>query len=174
MNSCAVILGEKPVLFNEQKKEAVARILAVKRITLAVAESCTGGLIAVLLTDVAGSSQYFLGGIVAYANLVKEKVLGVSAEILQTYGAVSEQTAMAMAYGVKNLLEANVGLSVTGIAGPEGGSLLKPVGLVYIALVAPKGNCCQEFRFNGTRLDIRQNAAEAGLTMLHTYLSEHN
>ncbi|HAG09590.1 MAG TPA: damage-inducible protein CinA [Desulfotomaculum sp.] len=174
MNNCVVILGEKLVLFNEQKKEAVARLLTVKKITLAVAESCTGGLIAVLLTDVAGSSQYFLGGIVAYANLVKEKILGVSAEILQTYGAVSEQTAIAMAYGVKNLLEANVGLSVTGIAGPAGGSLSKPVGLVYIALVTPKVNYCQEFRFTGKRFEVRQNAAAAGLDMLHTYLSEHN
>lgn len=158
----------------DKKEEAIARLLIAKKITLAVAESCTGGLIAVQLTDVAGSSQYFLGGVVAYANLTKEKVLGVPVEILQVYGAVSEQVAIVMAKGVKNLLSADLGLSVTGIAGPTGGSLLKPVGLVYIALVTPKDTFCREFRFFGTRNEIRQNTATAGLTMLHTYLSENN
>jgi PncC family amidohydrolase len=111
--------------------------------TLATAESCTGGLIGSLLTDVPGSSDYYLGGVIAYSNQVKEHTLGVRAEILATVGAVSQETALQMAHGVRRLLGADYAVAVTGIAGPAGATPGKPVGLVYIALVGPGVERCE-------------------------------
>lgn len=120
--------------------------------TLAVAESCTGGLLGAMITEVPGSSAYFQGGVVGYANTVKEKVLGVAAELLTNQGAVSAAVAQAMAVGVRERLAATWGLSITGIAGPGGGSEAKPVGLVYIGLAGPDGNVTAwEHRFSPER-----------------------
>ncbi|MDQ0286339.1 nicotinamide-nucleotide amidase [Desulfofundulus luciae] len=151
-------------------EEVVGRLLAQKGLTCALAESCTGGLTAARLTSVPGSSEYFLGSIVAYDNRVKEKVLGVPLETLQAHGAVSQQTAVAMAEGVRSLAGAHLGLSITGIAGPGGGTPAKPVGLTYIALAAPDGTSCREFHFPGHRQAVRQGAANAALNMIRLYL----
>ena len=106
--------------------------LKEKKLTIACAESCTGGLIAKSITDVGGCSSVFLGGVVAYANEIKENVLGVSGETLKKYGAVSEFTAMEMANGVRRICGSDIGISTTGIAGPDGGTEEKPVGTVYV------------------------------------------
>ncbi|MGB9802871.1 competence/damage-inducible protein A [Desulfofundulus sp.] len=151
-------------------EEVVGRLLAEKGLTCALAESCTGGLTAARLTSIPGSSAYFLGGVVAYDNRVKEKVLGVPAGVLQTHGAVSRQVALAMAEGVRSLTGAHLGLSITGIAGPGGGTPAKPVGLTYIALAAPDGTSYREFRFPGHRQAVRQGAANAALNMIRLYL----
>jgi nicotinamide-nucleotide amidase len=138
---------------------------------LAVAESCTGGLLGERLTNIPGSSDVFLGGVIAYHNDVKRNLLGVSAEDLQEYGAVSEQVALQMASGVREKLGADVGVSVTGIAGPGGGTAEKPVGLVWIAVHA-SGVKARRFHVVGDRAEIRQRAAQAALEMVRRALSK--
>jgi nicotinamide-nucleotide amidase len=126
---------------DETLEAVVGRLLAEKAKTIAVAESCTGGLIAEKLTDIPGSSEYFLGGVVAYANSAKQDLLGVPESFLADHGAVSEPVARAMAYGVRERFGADIGVATTGISGPGGGSEGKPVGLVYLAIAwgAPPG-----------------------------------
>lgn len=119
--------------------------------TISFAESCTGGLATSMLTDVPGSSEYLLGSVVSYSNGAKAKVIGVSEESLKQYGAVSEQVACEMAVGVRNLFGTTLGVSITGIAGPGGGSEEKPVGLVYMAVAGEKGIVCQKHKFSGSR-----------------------
>jgi PncC family amidohydrolase len=158
----------------------VGKVLRKRQITLAVAESCTGGLISSRITDSSGSSDYFIMGIVAYSNQVKENILGVSRRLLQKHGAVSKQVALEMAKGVRLLANTDIGIGVTGIAGPKpltpselgfgasptGGTKSKPVGLVYIALVTDKKRIVKEFRFKGSRLKIKSQAAQAALQLL--------
>ena len=151
-------------------EELVGRLLEVGGLSLGLAESCTGGMIAGRITGIPGSSTYFTGGVVAYDNRVKEGVLGVPGEDLEAFGAVSPQVARSMAWGVKRLLQTDIGLSVTGIAGPGGGTPSKPVGLVYIALDAPGEVICREFHFGGGRGEIRSAAAGAALDMLRLFL----
>lgn len=148
----------------------VGRKLRELEKTLAVAESCTGGLLASRITDVPGSSDYFLGGIVAYSNEIKEKLLGVPEEILGTLGAVSKECAERMAQGVKELFEADLALAITGIAGPGGGTEEKPVGLVYVALATPQGALVRRFKFEGAREANKWSAAEAALGLLFDHL----
>lgn len=136
-----------------------------KGLTLAVAESCTGGLISSRLTDVPGSSDYFAGGIVSYANSAKVKLLGVQAAVINKYGAVSEQTARRMAQGARRLFAADVGIGVTGIAGPSGGTREKPVGLVYLAAAAGGRVTGKKCMFSGSRLEIKKQSAVAALRM---------
>ncbi|MEP6857787.1 MAG: competence/damage-inducible protein A [Gemmatimonadales bacterium] len=138
---------------------------------LAVAESCTGGLLGERLTNIPGSSDVFLGGVIAYHNDVKLDLLGVRAEDLEEYGAVSEQVALQMASGVREKLGADVGVSVTGIAGPGGGTAEKPVGLVWIAVHA-SGVKARRFHVGGDRAEIRQRAAQAALEMVRRALSK--
>jgi PncC family amidohydrolase len=138
--------------------------------TLVTAESCTGGLLSHLITEVAGSSAYFRGGVVAYDDEVKQRILGVRHETLCAYGAVSEETACEMAQGARRELEGSIGLATTGIAGPGGGSPEKPVGLVFIALAAPSGTWCQRCLWHGTRSDNKAASALAALDMLRRYL----
>jgi nicotinamide-nucleotide amidase len=147
--------------------------LASARQTLSTAESCTGGLIGKLLTDVAGSSQYYRGGIIAYANEVKEHLLGVSHEMLQAHGAVSEPVARAMAEGAARALQADYALSVTGIAGPSGGSPEKPVGLVFIGIRTPQGTEVREHHLgaDAARETIRVRAARLALNGLRLTLA---
>lgn len=137
---------------------------------LAVAESCTGGLLASMITDVAGSSDYFLGGVVSYSDEVKESLLGVPHELLVEQGAVSDEVALAMAWGVRRLLRADVSLAITGVAGPGGGTPLKPVGLVYVALAAPDSAFCREFRWASDRTGNKELSARAALDILAGYL----
>ena len=135
------------------------------RKTLAIAESCTGGLISNLLTNVAGSSEFFLLGIIAYANGAKTKILKIPPTLLKKHGAVSSNVAAAMAQGVRRILKTDYGLGVTGIAGPGGGSKSKPVGLVFIAVSGPK-TIVKKFHFKGSRLEIKKQAAQTALKML--------
>lgn len=137
---------------------------------LAVAESCTGGMLGERLTSVPGSSDVFLGGVIAYHNDVKLSLLGVRAEDLERYGAVSEQVALQMASGVRQKLGADVGVSVTGIAGPGGGTAEKPVGLVWIAVHGSEPKA-RRFHVVGDRAEIRQRAAQAALEMVRRALS---
>ena len=141
------------------------RFLASGR-TLATAESCTGGLVAHLLTEVPGSSEYFAGGVVCYANEAKVTMAGVPREMLEAHGAVSAQVAVAMAEGVRAHLEADVAVAVTGIAGPGGGSEAKPVGLTYVALADDAGHEVRRFLWHGDRHQNKLASAEAVLTLL--------
>ena len=135
--------------------EAVVKAYREGGKTLAVAESCTGGSIAKRITDVSGSSEMFGYGAVTYANEAKNKLLGVRWETLEAYGAVSEQTAMEMAAGVRALSGADVGIATTGIAGPGGGTATKPVGLVYMGVASEKGVRALKFNFTGDRDRVR-------------------
>ncbi len=147
-------------------ESVIGKLLTRAHKTVAVAESCTGGLIGHRITAVAGSSRYFLGGIIAYSNESKIKELGVSRGTLKKHGAVSAETAREMAAGVRRVFKAGYGLAVTGICGPGGGSREKPVGLVYVALASSSGAQCEKHRFLGDRQAIKHRAATAALGML--------
>jgi PncC family amidohydrolase len=134
-------------------------------LSLALAESCTGGLIAERITSIPGSSVCFKGGVVSYANEVKQALLGVSPAILEIEGAVSETCAQAMADGTRRACQADIGLSVTGIAGPGGATPTKPVGLVFIGVATSKAISAKKFLFSGDRASIRQQAADAALQL---------
>jgi len=155
------------------EEQAGALLLRQER-TLATAESCTGGLLGHRLTNVAGSSAYYLGGVVAYSYEAKERLLGVQHETLAAHGAVSEETAREMARGARDRLHASIGVSVTGIAGPGGGMPNKPVGLVYIALAAPEAEICEEHTWQGDRLSNKRQSAEAALRMLISFLRKQD
>jgi nicotinamide-nucleotide amidase len=148
------------------------RVLSDRGQTLAVAESCTGGLIGHRLTNVPGSSVPFRGGVVAYHNDAKAAVLGVPEELLVREGAVSESVAMAMAEGARRLLGADFGLAVTGIAGPSGGSDDKPVGLTYVALVGPGVAQCERHIWEGDREGNKERSATAALEMLRRHIAK--
>ena len=154
---------------SESPVDPLARELGAQlkkgRMTLSVAESCTGGLVASLVTDQPGSSAYFMGGVVAYADEVKRAQLGVPATLLTRHGAVSREVALAMAEGVRTRLGTTLGASITGIAGPDAeGS--KPVGLTYIAIATPRGTTCDEYMFSGDRWSNRRQAAGQALRLL--------
>lgn len=151
-------------------QEVVGKLFLETGLSIGLAESCTGGLIAARLTNVPGCSDYVMGGVVSYSNEMKEEVLGVPGKILDRYGAVSKETAVAMADGIRSLAKTDLGLAVTGIAGPGGGTPAKPVGLVYIALSAPDSTCCREYRFPGERPAVRQGTVNAALNMVRHYL----
>jgi len=151
---------------NEELLNKVANLLKEKRIKIATAESCTGGMLANLLTNISGSSEYFDRGIVSYSNRAKMEMLGVSKETLDKYGAVSEETAREMAEGIRRLAKVDMGISTTGIAGPTGGTEDKPVGLVYIGLSTKKGTIVKRFIFKKDRIGNKESACEAALSML--------
>ncbi len=150
--------------------EHVGALLAERGLTLAIAESCTGGLAAELLTRAPGSSRYFLGGGVVYANSAKTKLLGVPVELIEKHGAVSAEVARAMAEGVRLRLGADLGLAFTGIAGPDGGTEQKPVGLVHWALASASGTKNGERVFVGDRLAVRRRATFAGFDLIRRSL----
>jgi nicotinamide-nucleotide amidase len=154
----------------ESLAQEIGGLLRARQLKLATAESCTGGLVGDLITSVPGSSDYFLGGVVAYAYEAKTALLGITPEFLLQYGAVSEETARAMARGVRERLDADVAIGITGILGPGGGTPTKPVGLVYIALLAPEADWRRRFVWDGTRRDNKQHSARAALEMLKEYL----
>ena len=141
-------------------------------ITIGTAESCTGGLVGKILTDLGGSSGYYQGGVISYANTVKEQVLGVSSETLATYGAVSEETAKEMVEGVFRVLRTDYAIATTGIAGPGGGSQEKPVGLVYIGIGTPQGITVHKEIFIGDRTSIRKSVAERAIQYVYKELIE--
>lgn len=139
-------------------------------LTLAVAESCTGGLVGHLITNIPGSSVYFKGGIIAYAYDSKVRLLGVKQETLELHGAVSQETVLEMAQGVRQLLQTDIGLSVSGIAGPDGGSPEKPVGLTWIGLCAEDFAQAESFLWKGDRLQVKEQSASQALQMVNAYL----
>ena len=151
-------------------QQLVGTLLNTHGQTVVTAESCTGGLIGSLLTDISGSSDYYLGGIIAYANEVKSEMLGVHQETLESVGAVSRETALQMARSVRSLLHADYALAVTGIAGPGGGIPGKPVGLVYIALSGPDVEICERHVWDGDRLQNKQYTAQRALRLLIEHL----
>ena len=164
-------LGDFIFAYDEECIEDVTgKLLRAKGYTVAVAESCTGGLLSARLTDIPGSSAYFMGGVVAYDNETKKRILGVREEILREKGAVSFQTAVAMAEGVRRLLSTDAGIGITGIAGPSGGTPEKPVGLVYVAVAVPGKTVVKKYLFSGGRFAVRQGAANAALKMLRDLL----
>lgn len=148
----------------------VENLLADRGMTLAVAESCTGGALSSAITDVPGSSAVFERGVVCYSNRSKMELLGVSEETLRAHGAVSRETAMAMAEGVRRISGAAIGVAVTGIAGPGGGTPEKPVGTVHIALTTPEGTADHEFHFQRDRIWFKQAVAWTALDILRKYL----
>lgn len=151
-------------------EEVIAGLLTEKKLTIAVAESCTGGMITSRLTDVSGSSDYLERGLVTYSNAAKISMLGVPAEIIEKHGAVSEETARLMAEGVRKLAGTDLGLSSTGIAGPTGGSKEKPVGTVYIALADSQKTICRHYAYRWDRQRNKSIFAEAALFLLKNYL----
>ncbi len=153
---------------DETLEEIVGGLLLKKKKTLAIAESCTGGLLANRVTNVPGSSKYFLMGVVAYSNASKNKILSVRQETIKKYGAVSKEVTSLMAKNVRLSSGADIGIGISGIAGPGGGSRKKPVGLVYVALSTKKKTVSREFRFLGQREIIKQKATQAALNMLRT------
>ena len=149
----------------------LGEMLRSRALKLAAAESCTGGLIADRLTDVPGSSDYFLGGVVAYAYEAKVALLGVSWDTLHAYGAVSRETVLEMARGARNALDADLGLSVSGIAGPAGGLPDKPVGTTWIGLVSAEGEWTRKFVWESDRRGNKELSAEAALQLVIDYLN---
>jgi PncC family amidohydrolase len=135
-------------------------------LTVATAESCTGGLVVDRLTEVSGSSGYLVGGIIAYADEAKRALLGVPAELIEGHGAVSAQVAIAMANGARERLRAGLAVAITGIAGPGGGTADKPIGLTYIAVSGPAGTDVRRFHWTGDRTGNKRASAEAALEML--------
>ncbi len=156
----------------EQETE-LGELLIDHKLTLATAESCTGGFIANKITNISGSSQYFERGVIAYSNQAKVDLLQVSMDILKEFGAVSGETALAMAKGIRNLAKTDLGLSVTGIAGPTGGTPEKPVGRVYIAISSEGLEEYHEFNFNGQRLEIKHQTSEAAIKIIIDFVKSN-
>lgn len=150
--------------------QVVSEKLREKNVTISLAESCTGGLVTDRLTDIPGSSHYLIGSVVAYQNRIKSDFVGVPSSVLQTNGAVSAETALAMAKGIRSQFGTHIGVGVTGIAGPDGGTADKPVGLVYIAVSGPTGDMVEEERFTGQRTAIKNRTANATLDLIRRYL----
>ena len=151
--------------------EELQRRCLERGVTVALAESCTGGLVAATITAVAGSSDYFLGGVVSYANSAKERILDVPASTLASHGAVSAQVAMAMAHGAKARFGSDLAAAITGVAGPGGGTPQKPVGLVYLAVAAGPDRAevdVRRLQLSGDRAAVREGAAHATLEWLIT------
>lgn len=152
----------------------LGKILRKKKLKIAIAESCTGGLISDRITNISGSSSYFICGIVAYSNEIKEKMLKVPHDLIKKHGAVSKEVAIAMAEGVRVLADTDMGIGITGIAGPTGDTKLKPVGLVYTALVADRKKVVKKFLFKGSRVKIKSQAAQTALDLIcKTLNSKH-
>jgi len=153
----------------EAMEEVVARVLTENRATIAVAESCTGGLLAERLTNIPGSSVYFLGGVVCYSNELKSALVDVPAELIESKGAVSPEVALALAEGIRKRTGATIGVGVTGIAGPAGGTPEKPVGLVHIGIADERGPRERRFQFPGDRERIRMHASQTALDSVRRY-----
>lgn len=152
--------------------ETLAEMLKKRNLTISTAESCTGGLFSSYLTSVPGASQYYLGSIIAYSNELKTKLLAIPAEIITLHGAVSEEVALMMAKNVRELTQSDLGIGITGIAGPDGGTAQKPVGLVYVALDTDKVKECSAVYFKGDRDTIRQRAVFIAENLLRKYLKD--
>jgi nicotinamide-nucleotide amidase len=157
-------------LINEEILKKVTNYFLDKKLKIATAESCTGGLIAHSLTNISGSSNYFDRGVVSYSNNAKSEILNVPKKLLEEYGAVSEPIAKKMAENIRKLSKVDIGISTTGIAGPTGGTKEKPIGLVYIALSTKKDIIVKKFLFRGNRINNKISTCNAALSMLYEYL----
>jgi PncC family amidohydrolase len=155
-------------------EEVVGELLLARQLTLALAESCTGGYISHRITRVAGSSAYYYGGAVTYSNEAKTLFLGVKTETLERHGAVSRETALEMSDGIRERTGASIGLSVTGVAGPSGGSAEKPVGTVWISIAQDSGHEARRFHFGGEREQIILSTSQAALDWLRLSLLQQN
>lgn len=174
-NQIKEIIGDS--LYSNEDKElfqVVGKMLLNRGITIAFAESCTGGLVSAVITDIPGISEVFDRTVVSYSNRSKVESLGVKQETLDNFGAVSKETAIEMAEGIRRVAKTDLGLSVTGIAGPDGGTELKPVGLVYIALASENGTVYKELRLNGNRKKIRNNTVLNAFDMIRRWLMDEN
>ncbi len=150
----------------------IGEILTQRKLTMATAESCTGGLVSHRITNVPGSSHYFLGGVVAYANQTKMALLDVRLDTLEKFGAVSEATVLEMARGVRQALNADIGVAVSGIAGPGGGTPEKPVGLVWIGISGWGEDQARSYVWSGDRMAVKEHSAQAALEMLLSMLDK--
>jgi len=155
-----------------EMEEAVAQLLEKHNLTIATAESCTGGLLGAMLTNVPGISKYYMEGVICYSNEAKTRLAGVPAELIRAKGAVSDDVARALAEGIRKRANTNIGIGITGIAGPAGGTPEKPVGLVYIAVADERGTESREFRFAGDRQMVRLRAALTALNMTRLRILE--
>jgi PncC family amidohydrolase len=151
-------------------EKIVGESLRERGLTIATAESCTGGLLSHRITNIPGSSDYFLGGVVAYSYDAKEHILRVRHNTLYGFGAVSKEAAVEMARGVRHLFDSDIGIGITGIAGPGGGTPEKPVGLVYISLSVKGHTWYREHRWKGSRIENKEQSADAALRMILDYL----
>ncbi len=158
-------------LIDKELLDKVSNLLKKQNLTVATAESCTGGLIAHTLTNISGSSDYFDRGIVSYSNNAKMELLDVPENLLKKYGAVSEQVAKSMAEGVRKISNVDIGIATTGIAGPTGGTKEKPVGLVYIAISTSENTVVKKFQFSDNRLQNKESTCNAALEILFEYIS---
>ncbi len=156
---------------DQNMEEGIGHLLLEKNLSISEAESCTGGLIGHRLTSVPGSSSYFHGGVVVYSNQSKVDLLRVDPRTLETHGAVSERTVEEMARGVKDRIKTDLGLAVTGIAGPDGGTRQKPVGTVHVGLAARKKTFSREYRFWGNRAQGKLNSSMMALDWVRRYLN---
>jgi nicotinamide-nucleotide amidase len=150
--------------------QEIAHILIRRGQTLSIAESCTGGLISHTLTNIPGSSRFFVLGVIAYANVAKHKILGIRLSTIKKHGAVSKETAMEMAQGVRRISRSSIGIGITGIAGPTGGSRLKPIGTVFVSVATGSRAYFKKFRFKGPRASVKKQAATAALELLRECL----
>ena len=160
---------------NQKKLERISselgELLKLKDFSFTCAESCTGGLISKRLTDVKGSSKYFMGSIIAYSNFLKPSTLNIPITLINQYGAVSGQVASKMSENIKEISGADIGIGITGISGPEGeSSMQKPIGIVYISLHTPKKNIVKKYNFNYGRIIHREMASIAALNLIRLYI----
>lgn len=158
----------------ENIASAIAREMSARGKTLAVAESCTGGMLGAAITETPGASEFFRGGVITYHNDVKRQLLKVRQEALEEVGAVSEPVAQQMALGVRAALDADYGIGITGIAGPGGGTHEKPVGLVFICVSSAAGDIVRKFNFTGGREEVRRQAVAAALGILQEKIATDN
>ena len=172
-DSPCVKTGIIPLAMDTDLEVLVGKLLRQSGLRLSVAESCTGGLIGHRITNVPGSSTYYMGSVTAYAYEAKVRILRVKWRTLETYGAVSEETVLEMAKGVRRALAADIGLSISGIAGPGGGTPEKPVGLTWIGVSSYSVNRAWQYVWEGDRLSVKEQSAEQALRCLVEFLQDH-
>ena len=165
---------KEKLMENDDLETRIGKHLFQKKLTLGLAESCTGGLIGHLITNVPGSSEYFMGSVVSYAYQAKVNLLGVSWDTLKTYGAVSSETVLEMSRGARKTFNSDIGLSVCCIAGPGGATPSKPVGTSWCALYTPEGDWSYHFLLEGSRVSIKEQLAKRALEVLLNYLESEN
>jgi PncC family amidohydrolase len=168
----------KHTVRNDESINALAKrlggLLLKENLSLVVAESCTGGLLGGAITSVSGSSAYFKGGVISYSNELKQRLLGVKKSVLDKKGAVSAESVEAMAAGARRLCRADCAIAVSGVAGPGGGTALKPIGLVYVGIAAGKNVRSYKYLFRGNRQAVRRKAMRAGLERMANMLKKSN